>query len=266
MKNKKILILIIIICIIIASISVVIFNINKPKEIFEDYNEKYGHLPRSEGCSFYVLNMSNIENVVDAYPYVFIAKVNKIIGTDYRNPIEREITPDGSVTETIYEPYTLYDISVIENIKGEIIKNKSITIEQSGGVSQNHDYIVFDGNEEFLRENYYYILLPYSPTDTDGLRLEAGHNIIELGELSNRRVKNKVLEIARMQNFEDVEQLYNEKSEIDEINKVIKYKYACMTPIDEEYYKQLAESQGVKDYKTYYFSSNISKYDVKYEE
>ena len=266
MKNKKILILIISIFIIIVSISVVIFNINKPSKTYEDYNEKYGHLPRNEVFTDYVVNMGNTEIVVDFYPYVFIAKVNKIIGTDYREPIEIEITPDGSVTETIYKPYTLYDISVIENIKGEIIKNENIIIEQAGGVSQNHDYIDFSKNEEFLRENYYYILLPYSPTDTDGLILENGHNIIELGELSNRRVREKVFEIARMQNFDEVEKLYNEKSEIDEINKVVKYKYAAMTPVDEEYYKQLVGSQDSKDYTTFYSQKNVSKYDVSYKE
>lgn len=267
MKNKKSVFLIVGSLFIIIIISlIIVFSVGKNKEVFQNYNEKFAHLPKVDMTSSFIVDISTPENAIDYYPYAFVAKVNKVIKTDYRDPIEREITADGSETKLIYKPYTIYDITVIENLKGEIVKDTNITIEQVGGVSQDNDYVIFPTNMEFLKENYYYILLPYSPTDTDGLRLESSYNVIELGELTDKETKKLVFEIAKEQDFEIIDDFYNEKNDKDEIKKILTYKHASMTPTDMGKYENMAEQNGIQNYKEFYFATNKSKYDVNYKE
>ena len=170
MANKKRFFLIVSILVIISIIVTFLVLLNA-EESNRNYNEKFADLPRHNMEYTYALDVSSPEIAVDFYPYVFIAKVNKVLTTEYRNPTEVELTPDGSETKIIYEPYTIYDITVIENLKGEIIENSNITIEQVGGVSKNHDYTIFPTNMGFLKENYYYILLAYATANTGELRL-----------------------------------------------------------------------------------------------
>ena len=68
-----------------------------------------------------------------------------------------------------------------------------------------------------------------------------------------------------MEEIDRVEQLSKEKRDNQEINKVLTYKQAIMTPIDMKYYEELAKKSGVKDYETFYFTKNMSKYDVNYK-
>ena len=150
-------------------------------------------------------------------------------------------------------------------MKGEIIEDSNITIEQVGGVSKEHDYIIFPTDMEFLKENYYYILLAYATANTGELRLESSYNVIELGTLSDKSTMKDILEISQMGKLDAVEQLSKEKSNNEEINKILTYKQAVMTPIDTKYYEELAKSSGVKDYETFYFTKNMSKYDVNYK-
>lgn len=264
MKNKKSFYLIIrILVIILITVSLIAFF--NTEESIENYYEKFADLPRHNMEYSYALDISNPERAVDFYPYVFIAKVNKVIKTEYRNPMEVELTPDGSKTKVIYEPYTIYDITVIENLKGEIIENSNITIEQVGGVSKDQDYTMFPTNMGFLKENYYYILLAYASVNTGELRLESPYTVIELGTLSDKSTLQNILEISEIKEMDKIEQLSKEKNDNQEINKILTYKQAIMTPIDTKYYEQLAESSGVKDYKTFYFKKNMSKYDVNYK-
>lgn len=301
MKNKKTLIIgaISIITVSIVACFAIVFS-NRMK-IFEKNNaDAFADLPKTRYNidRIYKANFSNPEIVMDCYPYAFIAKVNKIIKTDYRDPSEIELTPDGSQMKKVYKPYTIYDITVIENLKGKIVKNTNIPIEQVGGILKDQDAVIFPRGMDFLKENYYYILLPYADDNTKELVLEASHNVIELGDLADNDIKDKVLNIARISkitdietslnnyevfnqinsspkndsNIQDINEIYAngmnlEKINQNEITKILSYKYVSMTPVDLKYYENLASSQGlVADYKTFYFATNMSKYDVNYKE
>lgn len=306
MKIKKNLIFILAIIFIITIVfSYIIIHTNKISIADKQEVDIMANLPKKRFDINYVFkaNFSNPEIAMDYYPYAFIAKVNKIIKTEYRDPTEIETVADGSQTEIIYKPYTIYDITVIENLKGEIIKNTNIPIEQVGGISQDNNSIVFPTGMDFLKENYYYIMLPYAADDTNELVLEAAHNVIELGELNDNTVKNSVLEIAKASKINELEadiekyelstefnsvknidtnlkennkvegntineayirEVDMEKINQNEITKTLTYKYASMSPVDMKYYEELAKSQGVKDYTTFYFATNMSKYDVNY--
>ena len=89
MENKKRYFLIIgILFIIIAIVNLIV--ILKTEKKIENYSEKFANLPRHDIEYSYILDISKPEIAVDFYPYVFIAKVNKVVKTDYRNPNEIE--------------------------------------------------------------------------------------------------------------------------------------------------------------------------------
>lgn len=261
-KMKKIIIIILIIVVVITAINIYNNRSIPPKK----YNEKFEELPRTEPYVSYALNFSDPKILTDYYPYIFVAKVNNINHIEYRNPIKVELEPTGLLTKTIYEPYTIYDITVFNNLKGEIITNHNIRLEQYGGVSQDNKFLTFIGkNMSFLKENHYYIFFCYSPEDTDELAIFSSYNVVELGTLSDETIRNEVFEILEIQDFNTIKNLYKEKDiENNEINKIITYKYTSMSPIDIEMYKQMAASQGVISFEFFFPKKNISKYDVNY--
>lgn len=109
----------------------------------------------------YLYDTSSLEKAVGVSDYVFVAKVNDITDTRY-------------VGGT---PYTIYSISVIYGIKGNISGKHSLM--QYGGLSQDGKSYVFLDNGDFLNTNAYYILMP-SLTDDGDLEVSDPNRIIKL--------------------------------------------------------------------------------------
>lgn len=63
----------------------------------------------------YVIDMQNPKEVIGLGDYVFVAQVNEELETEYRN-----VKEVGS--KKIATPYTIYSITVIDNLKGNIKK------------------------------------------------------------------------------------------------------------------------------------------------
>lgn len=267
MKNKKLLLFIIILIVIITLTIILIINNITSTSSTKNYMEKYANLPRNDILIDYLLNLADTEIAADVHPYIFIGKVNTMLRTEYRDPTKIELLPFGFPTKTIYHPYTIYDITVVQNLKGELATNTNITIEQKGGVDKNKKSVSFPGNSDFLKENCYYIFLATASSDTNELYLSSGFNIVELGTLSDNNIKEQVFDIAQIEDFNVIDKLYNEKNNEDtEINKVITYKHAVMTPIDLQKYKYMSGRLKVKEsYKNTFFNTGVSKYDVNYK-
>ena len=60
---------------------------------------------------------------------MFVARVESELRTEYTNLRQNE---DGTITG---KPYTVYSITVLENIKGELRKNEPIEFFKHGGVN-----------------------------------------------------------------------------------------------------------------------------------
>lgn len=133
-----------------------------------EYNAAdYKELPRIESEVSYAYDTRSPEKAIGVADYVFIAKINGILRTEYRFNTK--------------EPYTVYSATVIENIKGEIIKDKKIEIFTHGGLnSDKKSYTIF-GGIEFLNVGEYYILLPYTASD-GRLGISNTTSIVELGK------------------------------------------------------------------------------------
>ena len=96
-----------------------------------------GGLPVDYAHAIYAYDTSTPENTAMASKYIFIAKVNKVLRTEYWNPVEVEV--DENTTTTLYDPFTVYSIDVIKNIKGELITSESIELMQYGGINKEGD-------------------------------------------------------------------------------------------------------------------------------
>ena len=130
MKNKNILLIVILI--IFISVIYYVSTIVLKKDSNETLPTYYTH-------AIYASDTSMPENAIADSAYAFIAKINSISRTEYRDPVQVETSADGSQTKTVYNPYTIYNISVVDNLKGNLVTNQDIELEQMGGISSKGD-------------------------------------------------------------------------------------------------------------------------------
>ena len=83
--------------------------------------ETYLGLPVYTAFNSKIYDTSTIFNAIKYSDYAFIARVNFLKTTEYKYDDKR--------------PYTIYDISVIKNISGELIYSKNIELIQYGGIN-----------------------------------------------------------------------------------------------------------------------------------
>ena len=120
----------------------------------------------------YVIDIENPREVVGFGDCVFIAQVNEKTETIHKN-IKWINFKRTSM------PYTVYSITVIENLKGNIKKNTPIDIEKFGGINIGNDSISLPEGDTLLEEGAYYIFIVGS--DQEGnLVLSAPTNAIKL--------------------------------------------------------------------------------------
>lgn len=172
----------------------------------------------------WVYDGSTPEKAMGISDYAFVAKVDKILRTEYKNPVEIEITANGEKKEMVYDPYTVYEITVIENIKWEIVTGKPIELIQYGGLNYDRKSYTFLENGELLEEGDYYILLANVWPDGNILESSDPARIIKINNYSKSNINNTD-------------------------DNVLKYKKAYQNQIIPEEFKE---------------NNLISKYDIKY--
>lgn len=176
--NKKsiILLLAIILCILVVCIFLVLNNNDRTKTISKDNNEikkenvysiayseeKFKNLPINYIQPCYAYDISTPEKAIGLADYTFIGKVNKILRTEYRHPTQTVI--NGEI-KTVSSPYTIYEVSVIKNIDGNLITNETIEIAQAGGLEQELSTYSFYEGMGLLNIGEYYILLAFTQPD-----------------------------------------------------------------------------------------------------
>ena len=79
-------------------------------------------------CVDWAFDISDKRKVAGFSDYVFVAEVKKVVGTGYTGV---EIY-DGFDLDA--QPFTQYEIRVLENIKGELITNRDIPMKKHDGV------------------------------------------------------------------------------------------------------------------------------------
>ncbi len=174
MKNKKNLYIMIV---ILLSVSTFIVVNNKFKQ--EKSIGTLNGLPVYNDHAIYALDTSTPGKAYGASRYVFIAKVNSILKTEYINPVE--IETGISKNKTVYDPVTVYSISVIENLKGELITSEAIELKQYGGISKDKKSYSFVEGGSLLNVNEYYMFLTGAEENGGILEATNPERIISLG-------------------------------------------------------------------------------------
>lgn len=147
-------------------------------------DEDYKNLPISYSAASYAYDTSTPEKAMGIADYAFIAKINGVLRTEYRHPSTVYRNGEGQV---VYDPYTVYSVEVIDNIKGEVIKTKNLEVVQHGGITSDGSQIVLMEGMELLKVGEYYILLPYTASD-GRLGISSTTSIVNLGVPSESEV------------------------------------------------------------------------------
>lgn len=154
----------------IVSIAKVLYinGVLSKKEIAATYK---GVTVNTVSCS-YDIDVTDPTEIIGDADYYFVAEVKSIDGYDYRDPIEVE-NEDGTVS-IFYDPYTKYTIEIIQNIKGNLVKNQEVNIEKFGGLSYDGKCYEIPEGDNFLEEGQKYLLAAY--VQSDGTLLVSGEN------------------------------------------------------------------------------------------
>ena len=97
----------------------------------------------------YVIDMDDPTQVIGLGDYVFVAKVNELLRTEYRSDT----------------PYSVYSITVIDNLKGKLKKNTPIEFEKFGGITEDRKNIILRQEDSLLDEDAYYLIIASSEED-----------------------------------------------------------------------------------------------------
>lgn len=187
------------------------------------YNEEdYKNLPISYTAASYAYDTSTPEKAIGLADYAFVAKINGIVRTEYRYP--STVYRDGE-EKVVYDPYTVYSVEVIDNIKGEVIKTKNLEVVQHGGITSDGSQIVLMEGMDLLKVGEYYILLPYTASD-GRLGISNSTSIVNLGVPS----ENEVTAFKNVRNSTNNLSSAN-KNERSALNIINKYVEASENPV-----------------------------------
>ena len=102
----------------------------------------------------YMIDMDDKRAVVGFMDYTFVGAVERQLRTEYR--------PDGDHNPM---PYTIYNIKVLKNIKGELSTEESITVAKYGGLKKNKKVIKLEKGDALLEVGKVYIFNMYVTND-----------------------------------------------------------------------------------------------------
>lgn len=125
-------------------------------------NISASNLPVNSLDGDFLINPNEPTEVVGVSDYVFTAKIENIVTTEYRHEVDIE-TEDGY--KKISVPYTNYKITVIDNIKGKLKKNEIINITKAGGISKAQESIIMYENDTLPEAGKYYIITAFAQED-----------------------------------------------------------------------------------------------------
>ena len=126
----------------------------------------------------FAIDTNNPYEVVGFADYYFIATVDEVVGTSYRNEVTLE-TEDGGQRK-VSTPYTEYSVDVLRNIKGTLPEDESILLTKVGGVSRDEKSVVVYENDMMLEPGKTYAMT--ACVQQNGTLLVSGPNSCEIVE------------------------------------------------------------------------------------
>lgn len=84
--------------------------------------------------AIYAHDTTSPEKAIGVSDYVFVGIVKQILRTEYRNEV---IIDNADNQEVFYDPYTVYEVEVIKNIKGNLGEEKIVELMRFGGLDKD---------------------------------------------------------------------------------------------------------------------------------
>ena len=129
---------------------------------YSDNKDKIKYIHASYG-----FDANNLNNIVSDADYIFVGKVINQGKTVYKYPVKVE-------NKWITSPYTYYNLQVIKNVKGNLLKGKNVKILKAGGKDKYSNVKYVYENDILPNKNEYYIFAAY--VQQDGSLLVSGVN------------------------------------------------------------------------------------------
>lgn len=185
----------------------------------------------------YVIDIDNPKEVAGHVDLVFVGRVESQKDVVYEDVFNRETENGIKATGT---PYTNYDITVLENLKGELKSNKTIPILKEGGVSMDGKHLIL-GEGDFMPEEGD-VCVFFISVQEDGTLLLPGKNFsVKIMESSLTEKANQKKSLTQVQ-----QEAQNERMEIMKSDVYQEMSAACEneTPYERERYKVPQELIG----------------------
>ncbi len=121
-----------------------------------------------------VIDPDNPREVVGFADYYFVAKVIKTVKTDYRNSV---VVETSTGRKEISIPYTIYEMSVVKNIKGALPTDHDIQVTKAGGLMKDNSAILLF--EDDLMPEYDKTYIIAASVQPNGEILISGSNALQ---------------------------------------------------------------------------------------
>ena len=192
-------------CLVVFAAVVGIVDNNRHK-CTREMNSGYVKTSYIEGS--FAINYNDLNQVVGSADYVFVGTVESDEGTVYKNYVTMETEYEG--TKEVGTPYSNYMVTVIENIKGNLITEKPIPVQKSGGLSEDGTTIYLYEGDELPIIGGTYIFFAYAQQDG---------SLLISGPVSNIHLVKKCIEIEAKadDNYKELIGSYKELTEYREI-------------------------------------------------
>ncbi|MDR2526237.1 MAG: hypothetical protein LBC83_08695 [Oscillospiraceae bacterium] len=139
--------------------------------------------------SDYVVDPDDANALAGLVDYVFTGRVEKQHKVQYDNIFTRE-TEDGE--KTIGSPYTIYDVTILGSMKGNLKTDNTIQVRKDSGATMDGQFLVLDEGDYLPEEGD--ICVFFVSAQKDGSLLIAGKNCntkITESSLTEKKAKNK---------------------------------------------------------------------------
>ncbi len=134
----------------------------------------------------FAIDVNDPKETVGDADYVFLGRVVQDVNTVYKNPVTIE-TSDGA--KEVSTPYTNYKVTVLKNIKGDLITDTSMPIQKAGGINKDGSSVVLYEDDDLPEVGKSYVFLAYA--QDDGSLLVSGPNSSIYVEGVNQDVTSK---------------------------------------------------------------------------
>lgn len=178
-----------------VSVVIILFTLLGGIAGFNSYNqpnnmEMYNDKPLYTSTAMQMYDTSTPEKAIGVSDYVFVAKINKKLRTEYTNRMQ--IETGLNKTTLVSNPYTVYEVQVVENIKGSLKTDSPIEFMQYGGLNEDGESYTFIEGGEFLNDGEYYILMVDTWGGKTGGSIEISdpNRIVSLGTSYNSNARS----------------------------------------------------------------------------